>query len=156
MCSSVCVLAHSCLLLCFFLFKLNKTSCCLVFFLQNSLDSVPTLEESSGMDLDAESVTDAKNNLNTARWAVYFTNTSCLDLPSEFSVDTKQTRGSGVAVLIRHLPSANCFDTPFQPELTFYAASLSQSLSLPTLIHLCFLLAYLYMSYDDITPPACC
>ncbi|XP_063350232.1 protein FAM13B isoform X1 [Pelmatolapia mariae] len=34
---------------------------------QNSLDSVPTLEESSGMDLDAESVTDAKNNLNTAR-----------------------------------------------------------------------------------------
>lgn len=75
------------------------------------------------MDLDAESVTDAKNNLNTARWAVYFTNTSCLDLPSEFSFDAKQTRGSSVAVLIRHLPSANCFDTLFQPELTFYAAS---------------------------------
>lgn len=32
MCSSVCVLAHSCLLLCLFLFKLNRTSCCPVFF----------------------------------------------------------------------------------------------------------------------------
>lgn len=26
-------------------------------------------------------------------------------------------------MLISHLPSANCFDTLFQPELTFYAAS---------------------------------
>ncbi|XP_069557888.1 protein FAM13B isoform X4 [Brachyistius frenatus] len=34
---------------------------------QNSLDSVTILEESSGMDLDAEAVRDAENNFNTAR-----------------------------------------------------------------------------------------
>ncbi|XP_051275395.1 protein FAM13B isoform X2 [Dicentrarchus labrax] len=34
---------------------------------QDSLDSVTTLEESSGMDLDAEAVRDAENNINTAR-----------------------------------------------------------------------------------------
>lgn len=58
-------------------------------FPQNSLGSVPTLEESSGMDLDAESVPDAKNNLNTARWAVCCTNSSCLDLPSASWVSTQ-------------------------------------------------------------------
>lgn len=36
---------------------------------QDSLDSGATLEESSGMDLDAEAVRDAENNINTARWA---------------------------------------------------------------------------------------
>ncbi|XP_074505335.1 protein FAM13B isoform X6 [Sebastes fasciatus] len=34
---------------------------------QDSLDSGATLEESSGMDLDAEAVRDAENNINTAR-----------------------------------------------------------------------------------------
>ncbi|KAM4555530.1 protein FAM13B isoform 1-T2 [Odontesthes bonariensis] len=34
---------------------------------QNSLESVATLEEGSGMDLDAETVRDAENNFNTAR-----------------------------------------------------------------------------------------
>ncbi|XP_063731931.1 protein FAM13B isoform X3 [Eleginops maclovinus] len=34
---------------------------------QDPLDSGATLEESSGMDLDAEAVTDAENNINTAR-----------------------------------------------------------------------------------------
>uniref|UniRef100_A0A3P8RQX4 Family with sequence similarity 13 member B n=1 Tax=Amphiprion percula TaxID=161767 RepID=A0A3P8RQX4_AMPPE len=34
---------------------------------QNSLDSVTPLEESSGMDLDAETVSDDENNFNTAR-----------------------------------------------------------------------------------------
>ncbi|KAM9377332.1 protein FAM13B isoform 2-T2 [Pholidichthys leucotaenia] len=34
---------------------------------QDSLDSVASQEESSGMELDAESVQDAENNLNTAR-----------------------------------------------------------------------------------------
>ncbi len=41
----------------------------LVAFSQDSLDSGATLEESSGMDLDAEAVRDAENNINTARWA---------------------------------------------------------------------------------------
>ncbi|XP_041845483.1 protein FAM13B isoform X2 [Melanotaenia boesemani] len=34
---------------------------------QNFVDSVSTLEDSSGMDLDAEAVRDAENNFNTAR-----------------------------------------------------------------------------------------
>lgn len=36
---------------------------------QDSLDSGATLEESSGMDMDAEAVRDAENNINTVRWA---------------------------------------------------------------------------------------
>lgn len=37
-------------------------------FSQDSLNSGTTLEESSGMDMDAEAVIDAENNINTARW----------------------------------------------------------------------------------------
>lgn len=35
------------------------------------MDSGATLEESSGMDLDAEAVRDAENNINTARWGCF-------------------------------------------------------------------------------------
>lgn len=41
-----------------------------VFFSQDSLDSGAALEESSGMELDADAVRDAENNINTARWAL--------------------------------------------------------------------------------------
>lgn len=33
------------------------------------MDSGATLEDSSGMDVEAEAVRDAENNINTARWA---------------------------------------------------------------------------------------
>lgn len=41
-------------------------SCCCLFS-QDSLDSGAALEESSGMELDADAVRDAENNINTAR-----------------------------------------------------------------------------------------
>lgn len=38
-------------------------------FSQDVLESGTTLEMNSGMDLDAEAIRDAENNINTARWA---------------------------------------------------------------------------------------
>lgn len=37
-------------------------------FSQDVLESGASLEMSSGMDMDAEAVRDAENNINTARW----------------------------------------------------------------------------------------
>lgn len=37
-------------------------------FSQDVLESGANLEMSSGMDMDAEAVRDAENNINTARW----------------------------------------------------------------------------------------
>lgn len=36
---------------------------------QDPLESDATLEATLGMDMDAEAVRDAENNINTARWA---------------------------------------------------------------------------------------
>lgn len=62
---------------CLNLFPVHEIQENLFSFLANAfpqaVDSVAALEESLGMDLDAEAVGDDENNLNTARWAVYFT-----------------------------------------------------------------------------------
>ena len=52
------------------LFQLWLNFLLLWFFSQDSLDSGAALEESSGMELDADAVRDAENNINTARWAL--------------------------------------------------------------------------------------
>lgn len=52
-----------------FLFVSIPASLVAVAFSQDSLDSGAALEESLGMDMDAEAVRDSENNINAARWA---------------------------------------------------------------------------------------